>query len=72
MTKPEINIQDAFLFNCLKNKPMVRVDLVTGQALEGHLRRFDRFAIVLEREGKEILVYKHAIATLESAPTPQS
>jgi RNA chaperone Hfq len=31
------------------------------------MRRFDRFAVVLETEGKEILIYKHAIATIATA-----
>ena len=66
MTKQEINIQDGFLFQCLKNKPVLRAELVTGRSLEGHLKRFDRFALLLECDGKEILVYKHAIATVEA------
>ena len=70
MTKPEINIQDTFLFQCLKNKPMLRIDLVTGRSLQGQLKRFDRFALLLEYEEKELLVYKHAIATLETVSTP--
>jgi len=66
MTKQEINIQDGFLFQCLKNRPVVRAQLVTGRSLEGHLKRFDRFALLLECSGVEILIYKHAIATLET------
>jgi len=65
MTKQEINIQDGFLFQCLKNKLAVRLTLMTGHTLEGHLKRFDRFALLLDHEERELLVYKHAIATLE-------
>jgi RNA chaperone Hfq len=32
------------------------------------LKRFDRFAVVIESESKEILIYKHAIATIAVAP----
>ena len=40
------------------------VELVTGKRLDGRIRRFDRFAVVLEAQGREVLVYKHAIATI--------
>jgi host factor-I protein len=65
MTKHQINIQDGFLFQNLKEANVLQVELITGLRLTGRLRRFDRFAIVLEvREGQELLVYKHAIATI--------
>jgi host factor-I protein len=44
------------------------LELITGRSLLGRLKRFDRFAVVLESDGKEVLVYKHAIATLAAAP----
>lgn len=67
MTKHNINIQDGFLFQSLKSGKPMSVELVTGRRLEGPLRRFDRFAIVLETNGREILIYKHAIATIAEA-----
>jgi len=42
----------------------VAVELVTGRRLDGRLRRFDRFALVVEVDGREVMVYKHAIATI--------
>jgi host factor-I protein len=68
MGKQEINIQDAYLFQYLKAGSTLRVDLTTGRTLEGKLKRFDRFALVLEHGGREVLVYKHAIATMEQQP----
>lgn len=68
MTKPNINIQDGYLFQNLKASTVLDVGLVTGKTLHGCLRRFDRFAIVFEHDGREVLVYKHAIATIEEAP----
>lgn len=67
MTKHSINIQDGFLFQSLKGGHNMGLQLVTGSRLEGRLKRFDRFALVLENEGREILVYKHAIATIAVA-----
>jgi host factor-I protein len=64
MNKPSINIQDGFLFQSLKDGRAMAFELITGKHLEGRIRRFDRFAVVVESAGREILVYKHAIATI--------
>lgn len=64
MPKHTINIQDGFLFQSLKEGRPTEMELVTGRKLSGKLKRFDRFAVVLEIDGKEILVYKHAISTV--------
>ncbi|MDX1631357.1 MAG: RNA chaperone Hfq [Thermoanaerobaculia bacterium] len=64
----QINIQDGFLFQNLKDATQMAVDLTTGKHYEGRIKRFDRFAIILETEDEEeILVYKHAIATITEA-----
>ncbi|KAB2965451.1 MAG: RNA chaperone Hfq [Thermoanaerobaculia bacterium] len=67
MNKPNINIQDGFLFQSLKDARAMELELVTGKRLEGRIRRFDRFAVVLEAHGREVLIYKHAIATIATA-----
>jgi host factor-I protein len=67
MAKHNINIQDGFLFQNLKEGPTMQCELVTGQSLQGRLKRFDRFAVVFEMDDREILVYKHAIATIAKA-----
>lgn len=67
MNKPSINIQDGFLFQSLKDGRAMALELVTGKRLEGKIRRFDRFAVVVEAGGRETLVYKHAIATIAHA-----
>lgn len=65
MTKHSINIQDGYLFQNLKESTVLEVQLMTGTVYNGRIRRFDRFAVVLEPlEGGEILIYKHAIATI--------
>ncbi len=66
MAKQSINIQDGFLFQHLKAATPMRVELTTGRLIEGRLKRFDRFALILESGGQEILIYKHAVATMEA------
>ena len=65
MGKPSINIQDGFLFHSLRSGTNIAVQLTTGERLEGRLKRFDRFAIILDLGGLEILIYKHGIVTIE-------
>ena len=67
MNRPTINIQDGFLFQSLKDGRPMALELVTGSRLDGRIRRFDRFAVVIESSGREVLVYKHAIATIAPA-----
>ena len=64
MSRHNINIQDGFLFQNLKEARHLAFELVTGKRLQGRLKRFDRFAVVVDTGGQEILVYKHAIATI--------
>lgn len=71
MSKQNINIQDGYLFQRLKEATVLRVRLITGDELVGRLRRFDRFALILVDGEDETLIYKHAIATL-AAEVPSS
>lgn len=65
MSKHSINIQDGYLFQNLKESTQLELELVTGRSLKGRIKRFDRFAVVLETaEPREYLIYKHAIATI--------
>ena len=65
MAKPSINIQDGFLFHSLRSGETIGVQLVTGERLEGQLKRFDRFAIIVDLGGSEIMIYKHGIVSIE-------
>ena len=67
MTKQTINIQDGFLFQNLKAGTDMKVEMVNGRTINGKLKRFDRFALLLESDGAETLIYKHAVATMEAA-----
>jgi len=63
-----INIQDPFFYQLRKEERMVHVYLTSGKRLTGILRRFDRFAIVLEHQGQDQMVFKHAIASISAIP----
>ncbi|MBP1931586.1 RNA chaperone Hfq [Ammoniphilus resinae] len=58
-----INIQDTFLNHLRKDNVPVTIYLVNGFQLRGLIKAFDNFTIVIDSEGKQQLVYKHAIST---------
>jgi len=58
------NLQDVFLNQARKEKQMVTMFLINGFQLRGTVRGFDNFTVVLETEGKQQLIYKHAISTI--------
>ncbi|WP_270171395.1 RNA chaperone Hfq [Paenibacillus sp. SYP-B4298] len=62
-----INIQDTFLNQLRKDSVPVTVYLTNGFQIRGVIRAFDNFTIVIDSEGRQQMVYKHAISTF----TPQ-
>ncbi|ACL20755.1 RNA chaperone Hfq [Desulfitobacterium hafniense DCB-2] len=64
MNKAPINLQDTFLNQVRKENMPVTIYLVNGFQLKGLVRGFDNFTVVIEFEGKQQMVYKHAISTV--------
>ncbi|AKP47271.1 MULTISPECIES: RNA chaperone Hfq [Bacillus] len=61
--KQAINIQDQFLNQLRKDGTLVTVFLLNGFQLRGYVKGFDNFTVLFESDGKQQLVYKHAIST---------
>lgn len=64
MTSKVINLQDSFLNQVRKDNVPVIIYLVNGFQLRGAVKGFDNFTVIMENEGKQQLVYKHAISTI--------
>ena len=64
IAKQQNNLQDIFLNNARKNKIQVVIYLANGFKLKGFVKGFDSFTVVLDQEGEQMLVYKHAITTV--------
>lgn len=64
MTMKVINLQDSFLNQVRKENVAVVIYLVNGFQLRGFVRGFDNFTVIIENDGKQQLVYKHAISTI--------
>ncbi len=58
------NIQDAFLNHARRDRSPVKFRLFDGAEFEGRIKNFDRFAVIVERDGTDQLIFKHAIATI--------
>ncbi|MBM7693761.1 host factor-I protein [Peribacillus deserti] len=61
--KQSVNIQDQFLNVLRKEGTYVTVFLLNGFQIRGQIKGFDNFTVLFESEGKQQLVYKHAIST---------
>lgn len=71
MNKSVINLQDAFLNQVRKEGIAVTIFLVNGFQIRGLVKGFDNFTVILDSEGKQEMVYKHAVSTIIPAkPLP--
>ncbi|HHY76969.1 MAG TPA: RNA chaperone Hfq [Clostridiales bacterium] len=64
MNKASINLQDVFLNQVRKEHIPIIIYLVNGFQLKGLVRGFDNYTIILDSDGKQQMVYKHAVSTL--------
>jgi len=60
----QINLQDAFLNQARRDRLNVTMFLMNGFQLHGVVKGFDGFTVVLDSDGKQQLIYKHAISTV--------
>lgn len=59
-----LSLQDSFLNQARQKNLLVIVQLTNGAKLEGKVRGFDNFTLVLNNNGREHLIYKHAVSTI--------
>lgn len=62
-TAPQ-NIQDAFLNAARREKETVTIFLMDGAKIQGRIKSFDKFSLLLEAGQQEHLIFKHAISTI--------
>ena len=60
------NIQDVFLNFARRERLSVTIQLMSGDTLEGRIKNFDRFAVIVEVAGTDHMLFKHAIASIRS------
>lgn len=69
MSKNQINLQDAFLNQIRKEAILVTLYLVNGFQIKGYVKGFDNFTVIIEFEEKQLMIYKHAISTIQPSKT---
>lgn len=62
--KKDFSFQDTFLTRARQRHSPVTVFLVNGFQMRGTVEGFDVFTVVLQSDGKQNLIYKHAISTI--------
>ena len=58
------NLQELFLLRARRDKVPVTVFLTNGFQMRGIITGFDAFVVVLDSDGKQQVIYKHAISTV--------
>ena len=58
------NLQDIFLLQAKRDKLAVTMFLMNGFQMRGVITGFDAFVVVLDSEGRQQVIYKHAISTI--------
>ena len=58
------NIQDVFLNYARRERLAVTIHLLDGRNFDARIKNFDRFAVIIEVNGADQMVFKHAIATI--------
>ena len=61
------NLQDLFLLRARRDKVPVTMFLMNGFQMRGVITGFDTFVVVLDSDGRQQIVYKHAISTIAPA-----
>lgn len=59
-----LNLQDVFLNQARKERIAVTIFLMNGYQFKGMVKGFDSYIVILDCEGKQNVVYKHAISTI--------
>ncbi len=67
--KNGINLQDVFLNQVRKDHIPITIYLVNGFQLKGFVKGFDNYTLVLDSDGKQHLIYKHAVSTISPLKT---
>ena len=62
-----LNLQDVFLNQARKEKILVTIFLMNGFQFKGIVKGFDSYIVILDCDGKQQVVYKHAISTVVPA-----
>lgn len=58
------NLQDLFLTRARRDRVPATLFLMNGFQMRGVITGFDAFVVVVDSDGRQQVVYKHAISTI--------
>jgi len=64
------NIQDAYLNSARRERLTVVIHLLHGSTISGRIKSFDKFSVLLDVGGPDVLIFKHAISTISQERKP--
>lgn len=62
--KASVNIQEQLLNLARKERVLLTIFLVNGVQIKGYIRGFDNYVLLIDVDGKQNVIYKHAISTI--------
>ncbi len=65
MAKSPFNIQDQYLNQARKERVKVSITMMSGEKMEGYIKSFDSFCVLVDCSG-DLLLYKHAVSAITS------
>lgn len=66
------NIQDAFLNSARRERITVVIHFLQGATVSGRIKSFDKFSVLLDVGGPDVLIFKHAISSISQERRPAS
>ncbi len=63
-TSAQGSLQDVVLNSARRDRVAVTIHLLDGRQFEARIKNFDRFTLIVEIDGADHLIFKHAIATI--------
>ena len=58
------NLQDLFLLHAKRDRLPLTLFLMNGFQMRGVITGFDAFVVILDSDGRQQVIYKHAISTI--------
>ena len=62
--RTKANLQELFLLQARRERVPVTMFLMNGFQMRGTITGFDAFVVILDSDGKQQVIYKHAISTI--------
>ncbi len=66
---PQGSLQDVFLNGARRERLKVVIRLMDGSEIIGRIKRFDRFSLLLEHDGTDLMLFKHAVVSIGPSRT---